>query len=68
AIAGNCILGDDVWIGGGAMISDGIRIEDKAKVLLGSVVIKDVNSQEIVSGNFAIDHKKNIKHQVKLRQ
>jgi len=68
AIAGNCILGDDVWIGGGAMISDGIRIEDKAKVLLGSVVIKDVNSLEIVSGNFAIDHKKNIKHQVKLRQ
>jgi len=68
AIAGNCILGDDVWVGGGAIISDGIQIYSKAKILLGSVVVKDVKSEEIVSGNFAIDHKKNIKHQVKLRQ
>ena len=30
-------------------------------------VIKYIKSKEIVSGNFAIDHKKNIKHQIKLR-
>ncbi len=68
AIAGNCILGDDVWIGGGAVISDGIKIGSRSKVLIGSVVIKDLESDEIVSGNFAIDHKKNIKYQVKLKQ
>jgi UDP-3-O-[3-hydroxymyristoyl] glucosamine N-acyltransferase len=68
AIAGNCIIGDDVWIGGGAMVSDGIQIEHKAKVLLGSVVIQDVKSQSTVSGNFAFDHKKNIKHYLNLKQ
>lgn len=67
-IAGNCNLGDDVWIGAGAVISDGIRIENKAQVHLGSVVIKDLKSNEIVSGNFAINHKSNIKHHIKLKQ
>ena len=68
AIAGNCLIGDDVWIGGGAMVSDNIRIENHAKVLIGSVVIKDIKSNEVVSGNFAVDHKKNLKHQIKIRQ
>lgn len=68
AIAGNCNLGDDVWIGGGAMISDGIKIGNNAKVILGSVVIKDVQADENVSGNFAINHKKNVLNQIKFRQ
>ncbi len=68
AISGNCILGDDVWIGGGAMVSDSIEIGNNAKVLIGSVVIKDVKPQEVVSGNFAVDHKKNLKCQIKFRQ
>jgi len=68
AIAGNCVVGDEVWIGGGVIVSDGIVIEDKAKVLIGSVVINDVKSNEMVSGNFAFDHKKNLRHQLKLRQ
>ncbi len=67
-VAGNCVLGDDVWIGSGAMVSDGIRVGDRAKVLLGSIVVKDVQPQEVVSGNFAIDHKKNIRHQINIKR
>lgn len=68
AIAGNCSIGDEVWIGGGVIVADGIQIQDKAKVQIGSVVIKDVKSNETVSGNFAFDHKKNLKHHLKIRQ
>jgi UDP-3-O-[3-hydroxymyristoyl] glucosamine N-acyltransferase len=64
-IAGNCILGDDVWVGGGAMIADGIKIGDQARVLVGSVVVKDVKPDSVVSGNFAFDHKKNLRIQLK---
>ncbi|WP_107040033.1 hypothetical protein [Brumimicrobium mesophilum] len=67
-IAGNCIIGDEVWIGGGAIVSDGINIGDNAKVLIGSVVVRNVMTKSTVSGNFALDHKKNILNQVKLRQ
>lgn len=67
-IAGNCILGNDVWIGGGAMVSDGIQIGNKAKVIIGSVVVRNVQEGQTVSGNFALDHKKNISNQVKLRR
>ncbi|QAA82898.1 hypothetical protein EI546_14740 [Aequorivita sp. H23M31] len=66
-IAGNCILGDDVWIGSGAIVADNLKIGDKAKVLLGSVVVRDVGPNEVVSGNFALDHKKNIRQHIKIR-
>src|SRR5690554_3323723 len=39
-VAGNCILGNDVWIGAGAMVSDSVKVGYKAKVLLGSIVIR----------------------------
>jgi UDP-3-O-[3-hydroxymyristoyl] glucosamine N-acyltransferase len=67
AVAGNCTIANDVWIGGGAMISDGISIGEKAQVLIGSVVVRNVEDKEIVSGNFALDHKKNIKYQIRIK-
>lgn len=67
AIAGNCVVGDDVWIGGGALVADRINIGNGAKVLVGSVVIKNVLDGQTVSGNFAIDHRKNLKHQITLK-
>lgn len=57
-IAGSVISGDDVWFGPGAVISNGIKIGNKARISLGSVVTKDVPSAAIVSGNFAIDHQR----------
>jgi len=58
-INGRTVVGEDVWVGPLACVSNTLHIGDKAKVLLGSVLIDDVPSGARVSGNFAIDHKKN---------
>ncbi len=55
-IAGNCVVGDDVWIGVNATVSNRIEIGEGARVSLGSVVTKDVPAGQTVTGNFAIDH------------
>lgn len=44
-------IGDDVWIGAGAMILKGVSIGDAAVVGAGSVVTKDVPDRTIVAGN-----------------
>lgn len=43
-------IGDDVWIGTGAMIMDGVSIADHAVVAAGAVVTKDVPEFAIVGG------------------
>lgn len=55
-VAGSVHLGDDVWIGPGAAISNQLTIADRASVSIGAVVTRDVGPGERVSGNFAIDH------------
>jgi acetyltransferase-like isoleucine patch superfamily enzyme len=44
-------VGDGVWIGAGAIISNGITIGDGAVVGAGSIVTKDVPSNTLVVGN-----------------
>lgn len=44
------IVGNDVWIGHGAIIMGGVRIGDGAIVAAGSVVTKDVEPCTIVAG------------------
>jgi maltose O-acetyltransferase len=44
-------IGDDCWIGGGAIISPGVTIGDRCIVGAGSVVTKDVPADTIVVGN-----------------
>lgn len=44
-------VGNDVWIGQGAIIIAGVRIGDGAVVAAGSVVTKDVEPCTIVGGN-----------------
>ncbi|CAG8549423.1 7800_t:CDS:2 [Acaulospora morrowiae] len=51
-------IGNDVWIGGGAIICPGITIGDGVTVGAGSVVTKDVQPYVVVAGNPA----KIIKH------
>jgi acetyltransferase-like isoleucine patch superfamily enzyme len=43
-------IGNDVWIGSGARILDGVRIDDNAVVGAGSVVTKPVPSHATVAG------------------
>ena len=42
---------DNVWIGHGAIILQGVRIKTGAVVAAGAVVTKDVESNAIVGGN-----------------
>lgn len=45
------LVGDDVWIGHGAIILHGVQIGEGAVIAAGSVVTKDVESLSIVAGN-----------------
>lgn len=44
-------LGDDVWVGGRAVINPGVTIGDRVVVASGSVVTRDVPADVVVGGN-----------------
>ena len=44
-------IGDNVWIGGGAIIQPGVKIGDNAVIGAGAVVTKDVPADHFVGGN-----------------
>lgn len=44
-------IGNDVWIGGGAIICPGVTIGDRSVIGAGSVVTKDVPADVVVAGN-----------------
>jgi maltose O-acetyltransferase len=50
-IARAVVIGEDVWIGGGAIILGGVTIGDGAIVGAGSVVTRNVAAGETVVGN-----------------
>lgn len=66
-IAGSAQIGEDVWLGPSTTISNGINIGDHAKIALGSVVVKDVESHKSVSGFFAMAHSSALKVNAFLR-
>ena len=45
------IIGDDVWIGNGAVILKGVSVGDRAIIAARSVVTRDVPSDTVVAGN-----------------
>ena len=56
SIQGRVRIGENVWIGPGCVIRNGISIGDNARVNMGAVVTLSVPSGEAVSGNFARNH------------
>ncbi|WP_228535796.1 sugar O-acetyltransferase [Noviherbaspirillum malthae] len=44
-------IGDDVWVGGGAIICPGVRIGNRSVIGAGSVVTKDVPDGVFAAGN-----------------
>lgn len=44
-------IGNDVWIGGKAVICPGVTVGDRSVIGAGSVVTKDVPSDVVVAGN-----------------
>lgn len=51
-IGGRVSIGEDVWIGFGATIRNGIHIGDRARTNMGSVVTRNVGTEEAVTGQF----------------
>lgn len=60
-VAGSAVIEKNVWIGANVTISNRIKIGESAKVLLGSVVIRNVRANSVVSGNFARNHEKHLR-------
>lgn len=60
-LSGRVKVGKNCWIGAGAIVSNSVSIGDDADIKIGSVVIDDVPAGASVSGNFARDHRKNLK-------
>lgn len=48
---GDIVIGNDVWIGHGAIILSGVRIGNGAVIGAGSVVAKDIPAYAIAAGN-----------------
>ncbi|MEM1241318.1 MAG: Vat family streptogramin A O-acetyltransferase [Cyanobacteria bacterium P01_H01_bin.26] len=48
---GNTVIGNDVWIGYGAVIMPGVQVGDGAIIAAKSVVVSDVAPYTIVGGN-----------------
>ena len=46
-----CTVGDDVWIGGGAIICPGVNIGARSIIGAGSVVTKDIPDDVFAAGN-----------------
>lgn len=44
-------IGNNVWIGGRALINPGVTIGDNAIIAAGTVVVKDVQENTVVAGN-----------------
>ena len=63
-LSGRVEIGDNVWVGASVTISNNIKIHDGAHLKIGSVVIKDVMTDESVSGNFAMKHSLNMKEYI----
>jgi len=57
-IGGRTIIKQNAWIGVGATVSNGLVIGSKAKVNIGAVATRDVDENDSVSGNFAVNHKR----------
>lgn len=64
-LSGYSTIGNDVWIGPASVLAHGLNVGHNAQIKLGSVVVKDVNKNEEVSGNFAYKHTKRIRNFVK---
>ena len=48
---GTCVIGDNVWIGGGAVVCPNVTIGDRCVIGAGSVVTKSIPAGMIAAGN-----------------
>ncbi len=56
-VSGRVVIGDRAYFGPNCTISNGVKIGEDATVTIGSVVTRDVESGQRVTGNFALPHR-----------
>lgn len=61
-VNGNVDIEENVWIGPGCVITNAVAIGANSRINIGSIVTTNVQPDECVSGNFAINHEKFISH------
>lgn len=66
-VAGHCNLGKNVWIGPNSVIKNRVNIGNNVHIALGSVVIRNIPANMKVSGFFAIERSKSLKHYQNLK-
>ncbi|MBZ9784465.1 hypothetical protein K9857_23280 [Pseudomonas sp. REP124] len=59
-VAGRTRVGEGVWMGTSCSVAQGLVIGDGAQLKMGSVVITSIAAGQVVSGNFAINHRSNM--------
>lgn len=64
-IAGRVKMGKNVWVGTSSSVAQGLVIGDRAQIKMGSVVVSNIRVGQIVSGNFAVNHRKNMARYLK---
>jgi len=57
-VLGSAVIGDDVRINPGAIISNQVRVASRAEVSLGAIVVQHVPEGTRVTGNFAMEHQR----------
>jgi UDP-3-O-[3-hydroxymyristoyl] glucosamine N-acyltransferase len=67
-LAGRVQVGTNCWIGANATIANALKIGDGCSIKIGSVVIDNAAEQTELSGNFALDHRGNLKEYLKKRK
>jgi UDP-3-O-[3-hydroxymyristoyl] glucosamine N-acyltransferase len=66
-INGHVRIGREVWIGPRAVITNNVTVGDCCRISLGSVVVGKLCAGEHVSGNFAVPHRRLLRHVASLR-
>lgn len=61
-ISGNSVIENDSYIGPGVNIPNRINISKGSKLSVGSTITTNISDGKTVSGNFAIEHEKYLKH------
>jgi len=56
-VAGRTIVGDDAWVGTSVAIAQGLAVGENAQIKMGAIVVSNVPSGAVVSGNFAVNHR-----------
>tara|TARA_R110002033_G_scaffold92356_2_gene141800 strand:+ start:3498 stop:4379 length:882 start_codon:yes stop_codon:yes gene_type:complete len=55
-VAGSVTIENDVWVGPSVSISSQLRIQSGSSITLGSVVMRNVLENQVVTGDWAIPH------------